>query len=65
MTEKRIYELITRDIDGEATLDTMYIRLSPSQVKVVNFMIDHIVSMDWGLISLEPATHPPVYEIED
>lgn len=65
MTEKKTYEMVTRDVDGEV-LDMTYIKLSTSQVKVVNFMIDHLNSMSLGLISLNPVTIiPPVYEIED
>jgi hypothetical protein len=59
-----MYEMVTNDVDGDM-IDTSYIKLSPSQVKVVDFMIDHLNSMGLGLISLTPTTNLPIYEIED
>lgn len=56
--------MVTNDVDGDM-IDTSYIKLSPSQVKVVDFMIDHLNSMGLGLISLTPTTNLPIYEIED
>lgn len=64
MTEKKIFEMVTRDPDGDI-IDMTYVKFSPSQLKVIDFMIDHLESMGLGLISLNPVTKPPVYEIED